>query len=533
MQESTTPVTRQRTPAGRPASTRALPYLVLPLLATFAVPAQASQELLNAKCSACHVPGDDGALERIKDQRKSPESWDMTIARMQITQGVKLSGDERRALVTYLSTSNGLAPSEAASQRASLERQPAHVDNPPDELMGAMCARCHTWGRVALQRRTESEWLKHVHFHVGQYPTIEYQAMARDRDWFKDAVEQVVPALGKMLPLQSEAWSNWQAAEHKSAAGTWSVFGHRVGGEDFGGTLTVAGDDDNFSLKISTTSASGQTSSSKGKAVVYTGHEWRASTSGDSAGLQVMGMSEDGNRMSGRWYDADNEALGSNVVAVRSDGPAAIIGVAPGAIKVGQETAITVYGAGLSDAIKAEGLTLSNISVSADGTSLSATATAAGAGVIDLGLGGQLVAYDKIDSIQVEPGYAIARVGDNGGPIASVPAQFDAVAFANGADGEPGTDDDVRIGAMPATWSVEPFDEIAEHDGDVQFAGSMDAATGLFSPAGAGLNPERKFSTNNAGNLKVVAVVEQDGGAVSGEGHLIVTVQRFVDPPIR
>ncbi|MGB0866625.1 MAG: quinohemoprotein amine dehydrogenase subunit alpha [Granulosicoccaceae bacterium] len=534
MQESSTPHSQQRLSPSHRALSRAAPFVALPLLAAFALPANASQELLNAKCSACHVAGDDGALDRIKDQRKAPESWDMTLARMQITQGVKLSGDERRALVKYLSATQGLAPSEAAAERANLERQPAHVDNPPDDLMAAMCSRCHTWSRVGLQRRTEEEWLKHVHFHVGQYPTIEYQAMARDRDWFKDAIELVVPELGKMLPLETEAWSNWQAAEHKSPEGTWSVFAHRIGGADFGGTMRVEADGDDYKLIINTTDATGASSGITGKAIVYTGHEWRArSGEGDTASLQVMGMSEDGNSMRGRWYDENNEALGSDVIAVRSDSDATIVGVVPSALKTGQATKITVYGAGLTDAISANGLSLSDVKVAADGTSLTATAEASTAGTIDLGNGGHVVAYDKIDSIQVEPGYTIARVGGNGGPIDAVPAQFDAVAYANGADGQPGTDDDVRIGAMPATWSVAPFDEIAEHDKDAQYAGQMNPDTGLFSPAGAGPNPERKFSTNNAGNLKVIASVEQEGGAVTGEGHLIVTVQRFVDPPVR
>ena len=58
-------------------------------------------------------------------------------------------------------------------------------------------------------------------------------------------------------------------------------------------------------------------------------------------------------------------------------------------------------------------------------------------------------------------------------------------------------------------------------------------ANGLFMPADAGLNPERPFDTNNAGNLTVVATVEDGGQTVTGEGQLLVTVQRWNDPPIR
>ena len=45
-----------------------------------------------------------------------------------------------------------------------------------------LCARCHSYARVALQRRDAAEWLKLVHFHLGQYPTTEYQAGGRDRE---------------------------------------------------------------------------------------------------------------------------------------------------------------------------------------------------------------------------------------------------------------------------------------------------------------------------------------------------------------
>ena len=52
---------------------------------------------------------------------------------------------------------------------------------------------------------------------------------------------------------------------------------------------------------------------------------------------------------------------------------------------------------------------------------------------------------------------------------------------------------------------------------------------GLVTPAVAGPNPNRPFSTNNAGDLQVTATV----GALSANARLIVTVQRFVDPPLR
>ena len=86
---------------------------------------------------------------------------------------------------------------------------------------------------------------------------------------------------------------------------------------------------------------------------------------------------------------------------------------------------------------------------------------------------------------------------------------------------------------MPATWEVRPFDEVAAALDDVKYAGTMNSQSGAFTPAVAGLNPERPFSTNNAGNLKVIGTVDDAGNKVGGEGQLVVTVQRWNDPPIR
>ena len=68
---------------------------------------------------------------------------------------------------------------------------------------------------------------------------------------------------------------------------------------------------------------------------------------------------------------------------------------------------------------------------------------------------------------------------------------------------------------------------------DVAFAGQIDSQKGFFTPAAAGPNPERKFGTNNTGDLSVVAKVKDGDREVEGESHLVVTVQRWVDPPVR
>jgi quinohemoprotein amine dehydrogenase len=102
-----------------------------------------------------------------------------------------------------------------------------------------------------------------------------------------------------------------------------------------------------------------------------------------------------------------------------------------------------------------------------------------------------------------------------------------------GPDGKRGTQDDVRIGAVPAQWSLENLTPAAAEMGDADFAVGRMEPNGLFWPAGAGPNPQRKFGTNNAGELKATARVTQGARVLSSAVPLFVTVQRWNDPPIR
>ncbi|MCX7644603.1 MAG: quinohemoprotein amine dehydrogenase subunit alpha, partial [Rhodobacteraceae bacterium] len=191
--------------------------------------------------------------------------------------------------------------------------------------------------------------------------------------------------------------------------------------------------------------------------------------------------------------------------------------------------AVQVVGTGL-EGLAAEGAELAGATVNASGAA--ATLTAQGDGVVTLSAGGasgRVAVYSAVDRVTVEPAFAIARVGGGSdiGPDA-VPIDFAAVGWWNGPDGQPGTDDDIRVGEVPATWTTGNHNEVAAAMEDARFAGAIDE-TGLFTPAVAGPNPERPFSTNNAGDLKISA----EALGRTGEAQLIVTVQRFIDPPIR
>lgn len=504
--------------------------------------APSGEALVNSKCSACHAPDAKGVPDRIDAGRRTPEGWDMTVARMSYAHGVKLTAEERSTIVKYLADNYGLAPEETEHHRYILDKTPSVVEHADNQLIADTCARCHSYARIAVQRRTEDDWRKLVHFHVGQYPAIEIQAGGRDRNWFEIATGDASKALGEVYGYESKAWNQWKAAKAMDPAGKWRVVGHEPGRGAYEGEAAVTrSGDDQYELKMTLRYQDGTTDKASGKAIVYTGFEWRATLDqGKRKVHQVFQLADAGQALEGRWYEVDNDAIGGTLHAVKATAGAQVLSTMPQAIKAGTKGVLTINGVGLEgnvslgDQIKVGKV----VKRSADQVVVEYEAPAslnAGAVMVRVGqakAGDALAAYQQIDSVKVVPEHAMARVGGGGGPLPKVPAQLEAIAFANGPDGKAGTDDDVRLGAMPATWRMANLNEVAEKMQDTRFAGEL-TDTGRFIPAVAGPNPERKYGTNNAGELKVTATVKDGSREVSGSAPLIVTVQRFNDPTIR
>jgi quinohemoprotein amine dehydrogenase len=381
-----------------------------------------------------------------------------------------------------------------------------------------------------------------VHFHVGQFPTIELHALARDRQWFDIALNSVVPHLAKTQPLQSAAWNDWKSRPKRDFSGSWRIAGHLPVDGAYDGRLTITRTGaDRYEVALHATHANGKVLEGRGSAVVYTGYEWRAELKVDGVPLrQVLAASPDGRRLSGRMFQAQHDEIGGELRAVRSDAGVQVLAVSPSYLKAGETTELTIVGAGLKGAVSlGGGVRVKTVSQSPERIVVRATADArARPGVRSVQVGQvksdqAFAVYDRVARVEVEPPQSIARIGENGASQAKVRATYRAVAYAAGQDGKPGTEDDIRLGYMPATWSVKPFDELAEHDKDVEFAGTMDAANGIFTPGDAGPNPQRLMSANNVGNLSVVATVRDGGQQVDGEGHLLVTIQNYMNPRIR
>lgn len=502
------------------------------------------QALLNSKCVACHLPLDKGGMNRIDQSRRTPEGWDMTIGRMIVAHGLRITPEERQSLVKYLADTRGLAPEEVKGRRYMLEREFVHVETPDDKLVADTCARCHSYGRIALQRRTEDDWRKLANFHVGQIPSLEIQASGRDRNWWEIASQDVPKALGKLYPYQSEAWSKWLKHEVANVAGSWRVVGHRPGWGAYEGKATIEADGkDRYKLKMQLNYANGKQESAEGKAVLYTGYEWRATVKqGGEEVVQVFALSEDGQTLAGRWHKAGVDSIGGRLEAVRSGAESAerLLMVEPSYIKSGATQRISLYGNNLSgDVDLGTGIKVVRLVEKTPGkivVEAKASGDAAdGVRAISVGksrLEQGVALYHKVDYLSIEPDKAMAHIGGNGGARPKVPIQFESVGYTFGPDGKQGTDDDVRLGYMPAAWSFADLNDYSAKMQDAKFAGDLQA-NGLFTPGDAGPNPKRKYGTNNAGDLKITAVFEEDGQKVKATKPFVVTVQRWNDPPIR
>jgi len=490
--------------------------------------------LIRTYCSGCHAEH-NGSFERISSLRKTPEGWVMTLFRMQQIHGVAISDKDNAVIVRFLSDTQGLAPSETLAARFALERRPNVQDLALSPELNVMCGRCHTVARVALQRRDEDEWLKLAHTHLGQWPSTEYQASGRDRPWWQIASTQLPSQLGTLYPFQSAAWTAWRARPPSNLAGTWVVVGHEAGGRDFYGTVEIASNaPSTYTARYHLNDLGGATLAGESHVLVYTGYEWRGrGTLAGRASREVFAVSEDGRRISGRWFDPAHDEEGGELTAIRADAAPQVLAVLPRALKAGAKVVVTVIGAGLAAPTAASfgpgttariissaaNILRADVRVAADAEPGARTVTAGAAAAPDA-----LAIYRKIDRIEVAPAFAIARLG--GGKVAPVTAQFEAIAATRLPGGS-----FLSLGPVDAEWTEQPFDANAIRTEDAKFAGRLES-NGRFVPAGAGPNPLRKFSGNNVGNLAILARVKNGEGTIEGRSHLIVTVQRWNTPPI-
>ena len=487
-------------------------------------------EVVARECSLCHRAAADGSLSRLSGIRKTPEGWEATLARMASDRGVKLSPEDRLAAVKFLADTQGLAPSETAPYRYELERRPHVVESGHNDELMSMCARCHTFARAALQRRDATEWRLLFHTHLGLWPTLEYQVLARDRDWWEEAQGWVATALGTYFPLTTTQWRAWTAKPAVDFQGRWRFVGYMPGDGFSDGVMTVSRSAvDEYAVAAEEHAANGATLSINYAATVYSKYEWRGRGKRDTHNFyEVAALDADGVTMTGRSYWSDAPEVGSSFVAVRADrGLKRLLAVSTEGLKRGERGNLVILGVGMKGEVSlGDGVAVQVTSRSEDKIVIVAeVANEAALGrrnviVGDAVLADAVAVYDTMDWIEVTPGQATARLGSD--KINPVSAQFEAVAYSSGGDGVSGTADDFRIGVAPAAWDVAPHDEEAARMKDHLYAGKI-TPHGRFLPSAAGGNPERLYGASNAGDLNVIATVSDGARSLTGAGRLTVS----------
>ena len=514
-------------------------------------------------CSRCHVRDSSGVMQRLSYMRKTPEGWEISLRRMVALQHVRVDPATARAIIKYLSNAQGLAPAEARPARFEAERRAIDYKYAADSRTEQTCHACHSLGRVISQRRTKDEWDLLLATHRAYYPLVDFQAFRRggppppDSAGAPEPMDVAVAHLSKVFPLRTPDWAAWSATMRPARIeGEWVLSGTEPGRGAFSGRLTIAkspNGDDEFTTKATYRYArGGATVTRDGKAMVYTGFQWRgrsseAGTPADSAWREVMFIEPGWQEISGRWFRGGYDEFGMDVSLSRLGAGAVIAGVYPRALKAGnRDQQVTVVGANLPRDVQAAaldfgpGVHVDNV-VRADGDSIVARVAVdakASVGERDLflagaSLKGAAVVYDRISRIKVTPAAGMARVG--GAVFPKQYQQFEAIAYNNGADGKPDTEDDVEIGPVDVSWSLEEY-SVTYDDDDIKYVGRIDQR-GLFTPNLDGPNPQRSRNRNNVGDVWVVATYQDtENGQGNGNGTrplkaralLLVTVPLYL-----
>ncbi|HUQ82445.1 MAG TPA: quinohemoprotein amine dehydrogenase subunit alpha [Gemmatimonadaceae bacterium] len=515
-----------------------------------------------ASCVRCHVrDSTSGLMERLSYLRKTPEGWEISMRRMVALQNVRVDPATARAIVRYFSNAQGLAPAEARPARFESERRAIDHRYTADTRTEQTCRACHSLGRVMSQRRTRDEWDLLLATHRAYYPLVDFQAFRRggppppDSAGAPHPMDVAVAHLSKVFPLRTPDWAAWSATMRPARIdGEWLLSGTEPGRGPFTGRLTItksANADDEFTTRASYRYASGGKSVTReGRAVVYTGFQWRGRSSesgaaADSAWREVMFIEPGWQEISGRWFKGGYDEFGVDVSLTRLAASPVIASVYPRALRSGaRDQQVTVVGANLPRDTQAgavdfgPGVRVDQV-VRADADSIVVRVSVdakAPVGARDLFVGGAslksaAVVFDKVARIKVTPLAGMARVG--GVAFPKQYQQFEAIAYHNGADGKPDTEDDIEIGRVDVAWGLEEYG-VTYDDDDIKFVGRIDQS-GLFTPAVDGPNAGRSGNRNNIGDVWVVATY-QDTENGNGNGarplkaraHLLVTVPLYL-----
>jgi quinohemoprotein amine dehydrogenase len=526
-------------------------------------------QLVKDKCSGCHRADAKGNLTRISWERTTPEGWQQIIKRMVRLNGLQLKPEEAREIVKTLSETHGLAPAEAKPVAWYWEKRYIDGETHPSVAIGDACASCHPMAQALSWRRSREEWDLLVDMHRGYFPVVENTSFRRPSypaqggggggagsgstpgqsanpaaTGTRRGLDQMVGAveyLAKGNPLHTPEWAAWQGSRGEPRlAGKWLVAADLAGKGRFVGEMLISGGaGGEFATKTTLTSLrTGEKIAREGKAVVYTGYAWRGrSMAAGKEEREVMSFSGDQLSAEGRWFWGGYSEFGYDVKMLRAgDGPV-LLTTGQGGLRIGTKgTELKIYGDSLPTGLQpaeinlGRGMTVAQIVAQTPSVLTVKVDVAADAlpgkrpiAIRRATLPAAVPVYGAIDFIKI-PRTSHARLGGTTHPKGLF--QYEAIACSNGLDGKPNTADDVEIGPVAVKWSMEEF-AARMGDDDKEFVGSL-SADGLFTPNVEGPNENRKFGTNNFGDVWVVATYEGGEKPLIAKSYLVVSIPLYV-----
>lgn len=522
-----------------------------------------TDDLTVAKCGGCHARDEKGNLSRISWVRSTPEGWAQTIKRMVKLNGAVVEPEEARRIVQYLGTHHGLAPEEAKPVMYLPENRLVDETNIPNETVRQACAACHAFAQPLSSRRSKREWALLQNMHVALYSQAEAQynrpAPGASPTPGPDG-KPLLPGqvalnwLAEKAPLHTPEWASWAPRiRSPRLAGKWLVSATLPGKGPYLGEMTISPGKDADRFVTTTTLRSLQTGAvitRKSQGVIYGGYSWRGGSEGGGASSpddprnaerEVMWFAPDQKMAQGRWFWGAYHEFGFDVTLTRASADPTVAAVLPSALKAGsKQVSVRIFGDNLpakvvpADIDLGAGVTVTKV-VSAGPRELVVTADVADKAVPgqrDVAVKGAVLVkalpvYETIDYLKVTPETSLARLG--GLKFDKGYEQFEVTGYANGPDGKPKTSDDVALGPVPVTWSLEEFHTVT-YDDDTNYVGVL-SPTALFTPATEGPNPKRKFGRNNYGDVWVVATAkdakDKFGRPLVGKAYLVVTVPTY------
>ena len=508
--------------------------------------------MVKQKCSACHKPDPQGKLDVIEETRKTTEEWKVVVDRMIRLNSAPLEDEDFYPVIKELSDKLCLSPLEnSAVAYLNSDENSQYREIPKNDLeqrIYTACVRCHTFAKIGSHRMTPAQWSENRNLHLGYYPTVVPQM--REMDWPKESKDLIEP-LAKLYPFDNAEWKKWmEQRQDQELSGEWTIAGYQPGLGYYQGAYTLSKrldkGEDEYLIEKKIRYENGTVLNMKGEATLFSQYHLRYALAPTPLTGRIEGVFDlDAETMgfSGKWWTVvqDSNAYG-NESFYKKEGSPRIIASFPQALRkgTGKEQALTLVGVNLPQNLSEANIKFSdsNISVTkithADTSKVICTlmlGDEVATGGIDLNLKGValtgvLKVFDSIDAITISPRIGRARVSC-GAAYPPHGVQFVARGIDFGLDGKLGTEDDLVLEPVNATWWLEE-EKTREDDDDMKYVNAP-ITNGLYTPVSTyGPIKERKQNREGVGLIAVGASFNDNGKILKDRVRLAVTVPDFV-----